>query len=327
MIVIVSPSSIGGVRDYAEQLCSELNGRGHACRVSFGRRGDALAKPGDDVLLQYSGYGFEKRGAPGWLLREVRAQRTAWRSFGVYFHELYAFGPPWSSAFWLTIAQRRIARGLLRLSDYWFCNRSASAEWLNGVRFCSSGGVMNICSTVGEPRPDAFASKRGSDAVVFGSAGIRLETYEALKVEGLSALKQSGILIHDVGPPIASSFWSRVLRNHEVVEHGKLGLIQLHRLLGSSSHGLLAYPKAFIAKSSVFAAYCAFGLTPVLFSNEHPESDGLARSRHYLAEVGALGHDKTLETRIARSANEWYRAHNIDAHVVSVLRAIDRCDR
>jgi hypothetical protein len=62
------------------------------------------------------------------------------------------------------------------------------------------------------------------------------------------------------------------------------------RLLLDSFAGFLAYPSAFLGKSTIFAAYCAHGLLPVQ-PGEKAEP-GVAQER-------------------ATSAREWYLRHSL----------------
>src|SRR5687767_5793083 len=60
----------------------------------------------DLVLLHYSGYGFHERGFPHWLLDGLEnfLSRTPVR-FAVFFHEIWASGPPWKSEFYVKTLQ------------------------------------------------------------------------------------------------------------------------------------------------------------------------------------------------------------------------------
>ena len=72
----------------------------------------------DHVLLHYANYGYQARGIPVALLKS--AQETRARIPGRWvttFHELYASGPPWRSAFWLRPLQVKIARQMISLSS------------------------------------------------------------------------------------------------------------------------------------------------------------------------------------------------------------------
>ncbi len=70
------------------------------------------------VLLHYVNYGYQKRGVPFGLLsilRRMRRQHSG--SLLTVFHELYASGPPWGSAFWLQPLQIHLTKSIARLSD------------------------------------------------------------------------------------------------------------------------------------------------------------------------------------------------------------------
>ncbi|PYL34383.1 MAG: hypothetical protein DMF35_04820, partial [Verrucomicrobia bacterium] len=72
----------------------------------------------EHVLLHYVNYGFQKRGIPFRLLSILRALRKQHRGKLVtIFHELYASGPPWTSAFWLRPVQIHLAKSVACLSD------------------------------------------------------------------------------------------------------------------------------------------------------------------------------------------------------------------
>ena len=72
----------------------------------------------DHVLLHYVNYGYQKRGVPFGLLSIMRRLRRKHPvALITIFHELYASGPPWSSAFWLRPLQVHLTKSIARLSD------------------------------------------------------------------------------------------------------------------------------------------------------------------------------------------------------------------
>jgi hypothetical protein len=72
---------------------------------------DSLAQQCTHVILHYVNYGYQTRGVPFALLRFARELRGQLRGQWVTtFHELYAWGPPWKSEFWLRPLQVKIAR-------------------------------------------------------------------------------------------------------------------------------------------------------------------------------------------------------------------------
>ena len=75
---------------------------------------DSLARECDHVILHYVNYGYQPRGVPFHLRDFARRLRGKLRGrWLTAFHELYAFGPPWRSAFWLRPLQVKIARDLI----------------------------------------------------------------------------------------------------------------------------------------------------------------------------------------------------------------------
>ena len=69
------PPGEGGVADYAHQLASVFMPLATVTTLSRGDRLDVTR--GGKVLLQYSGYGYAKRGAPLWLLPELNKLKKA----------------------------------------------------------------------------------------------------------------------------------------------------------------------------------------------------------------------------------------------------------
>ena len=102
------------------------------------------------VLLEYSGYGYASRGVPLWLARDLR---QVCGEDGVplitMFHELYATGPPWTSAFWMAPLQQHVAAQLARMSAGIVTNRKSGVSWLQKHRAnwaatcCCRGAIQN----------------------------------------------------------------------------------------------------------------------------------------------------------------------------------------
>src|SRR5215813_3458376 len=71
------------------------------------------------VVLHFSGYGYQKRGVPVWLVQGLRIWNRRARGVPLLtiFHELYATGRPWQSSCWLSPLQKQIARSILNLSS------------------------------------------------------------------------------------------------------------------------------------------------------------------------------------------------------------------
>ena len=95
--------------------------------------------------------------------------------------------------------------------------------------------------------------------------------------------------------------------------HGRLEAIEVSKILSNATFGLLKYPVEYIAKSTIFAAYCAHGMCPVLISDVYSEADGLVAGKHYHAGIPDHPID---ELKIGQFAWEWYQPHSISTHVL-----------
>src|SRR5712691_2774008 len=143
-IVPQVPGSFDGVGDYALGLAKAL-AASHGVQTIFAvaKQTDIKAKEQfplisglnsaldcdvsyQHAVLHYANYGYQSRGVPLGLRNFVRQLR---RKLGgrwiTMFHELYAFGPPWKSAFWLYSLQARIARNMIDISDTCFVSSDA----------------------------------------------------------------------------------------------------------------------------------------------------------------------------------------------------------
>src|SRR5580704_5691167 len=154
------------------------------------RKGSTLAKQltklcrdteAKAVLLHLSGYGYQKRGVPFWLLKGMRS----WRQMqprtcliGI-FHELFATGHIWNSSFWLSRAQRYVTSELWRLCDRGLTTNDAYFSHLAAWRpvTCNQLKVLPIFSNVGEPDTFIPLLDRPVQMAVFGRPGIEQGVY------------------------------------------------------------------------------------------------------------------------------------------------------
>ena len=199
-MVMLIPPGTGGVTDYANTLNRHLG-----ARIVEGRPGTSLAEFGHgDLLVHLSGYGYHSHGAPAWLVERLREARPQLRRLGVFFHELYAWGPPWRSAFWVSYSQRRVAADIASIADFWLTNRASSGAWLRKVDAGTPLRVLPICSTIDELATSTVFD-RPRKIVVFGSGPVRAATYRALDESMLRWTADNGFQIHDIGPAPGST--------------------------------------------------------------------------------------------------------------------------
>jgi len=223
------------------------------------------------VLLEYSGYGYASRGAPLWLARGL--QRVCGED-GVplitMFHELYATGPPWTSAFWMAPLQQHVAAQLARMSAGIVTNRKSRVSWLQRHQASESIAVrmQPVFSNVGEPDRLPPFEKRARHAVVFGGGGRKSTVYDEHRNLLRRLIDQEGFSrILDIGPAedgvLLEESWSRSL--------GVLSADEISDRLASVSLGVLSYPGSRLGKSGVAAAFASHGV-PFLLLNEEKSS-------------------------------------------------------
>lgn len=337
LLLQIVPPGAGGVRDcldclriawatqgvaaHTVELSKEL-----AARQSLYERVEVLrvasAAERCVVIVHYSGYGYARRGLCFWLLHELESLRARYGTrlrLVTVFHELYASGPVSSSAFWLSPLQEFIAARLARMADAMWTNTEHHAAWLGRL----SGGskplhVHPVFSNVGEAPCGSTASSRSNRVVVFGSAATRQRAFSALRSDA-SILHRLGIEeVIEIGPGGHSECDAlHVPRRHV----GRLDGSTLAALLVDSRFGLIDYPPQYLGKSSVFAAYAAFGCVVLNTAAAGRDTDGLAGGRDYLSlsacsTAGAALAGSVQLDAIAKSLHRWYARHplNLQAH-------------
>lgn len=309
-VIHICPPSGGGVYDYAELITRNTP---NAQLMPLSQQTKINVPEGVNCIIHYSGYGYAKRGAPEWLISWLKTQRPRINKLGIWFHEIYATGSPWSSAFWLSPVQRNIARRLAESSDFWITNRDKSADWLSHHADKIPHATLPVFSNVGEST--IYPTERQPKIIIFGGAALRSETYRAAGKELFTWADSKKLEIHDIGPKISDPSISFLLKQNHVMEHGRLEKDVVNQHISSSMFGVVRYPKSHISKSGVFASYCAHGTCPVVISEKYEMSHGLVANEHYLAGIEAAREHYASSKKIGSSAWEWYQQHNINKHI------------
>ncbi len=345
-IVPSLPPTVSGVGDHAVCLARELAAR-HGVRSRFVVADPAWTPPsgglefpaqavaarhahalrsllsggGDDstpILLHYVPYGYAQRGCPFWLIDALRRLRRPRRIITI-FHELSADGePPWKSAFWLAPIQRWLGRRLGRLST---ARRMTTTFVANQLRVMLLPGdkaleTVPVFSNFGEGSPPLPTGQRARRMIVFGTRTWREETYRNHLPGLLAACGRLGIeQILDVGAPLASPPSDLSV---PFAEHGLLRVEDAPEVFGGSLAGFFHYPVNWLGKSSIFSAYCGWGMVPVTTpGNTAPSLDGLRAGTHYLP-----GGEGDAPGDVARAAHAWYREHCLRVHADGIYRAM-----
>jgi hypothetical protein len=311
------PAGPGGVRDYAELIAGHLD----APVTELTSTTDTSGWSGDLLLLHFSGYGFQKRGVGTWLPKEMGELRKRFKVFGVVFHELYAFGPPWKSQFWLCGLQKKIARDLLLQADFWHTPREIAAQWLvkcSAPKPPAPHRVVPVFSNVGEPA--SIDTQREPVLVVFGTSQVRVKAYAWNNGEIYDFARRQGLRIHDIGSPLPDSPISRRMAQEGVVMHGQLAADRVSAALLSARFGVVEYSPKFAAKSGILAAYAVHGTCPILLWRDYGVHDGLVPGVNHVAGFKGLGTGDVAAqaVQIGRAARAWYEPHGVDAHIAAL---------
>lgn len=325
MVQLLAPGT-GGVRDYAEGLSRHWRDAGLADHLIALSQADARQKSLTSrlqelidsegrpctVLLHFSGYGFQPRGLCFWLLQQIDdARKTLGSELRVVtmFHELFASGPPWKSAFWLSGLQAWIAGSIARQSDGLWTNTEGHRRWLTAqVANTVQVSMQPVFSTIGEPKIVPPTSQRRPQLVVFGAQSTRHRALARLPRHA-TQLRQHGVTeVIEVGSGepyggITSDMSHRFM--------GRMGTAELQALLERSVYGLIDYPPRYLGKSTVFAAYAAHGCNALNTADAEAGADGLRDGEHFvtLDNVASFPGSTQARQTMADAARTWYCRH------------------
>jgi hypothetical protein len=321
----LSPS-LCGVADYSLDLARQLR-RAHRIQTRFlvadpswshgteldgfkvevlpSRSGAVLesaiaASHSDVVVIQYSGYGFHRRGAPLWLLSGLRRIQ---QPIVTMFHELFASGRVTSSAFWLSPLMKLIARKLARRSSHIITNRQASAEWLG-----SQATVLPVFSSLGECSLSIPVEQREDWIALF--------PYQSGNNTGYWTDLTS--IVTTLRPRKLISLGRHSRRLHEVVrsvpieDRGILPAEEVSKVLQQCRFGYLSYYPDYLGKSAILAAFAAHGLALMFSPNSSRLSDGLEFGRHFVNSKSHELLDPIHQCRCSLALSDWYSTHSLE---------------
>jgi hypothetical protein len=344
-IVPQLPGTFDGVGDYALNLAQALSSEhgiettflvarktsvasrnGYAIISGLDRNASAeLARQCEHVILHYANYGYQSRGVPFSLRAFAKELRGNLRgSWVTTFHELYASGPPWKSAFWLRPMQVRIARDLIELSTSCVVSNPSIEEAIRAHQASRKVYLAPVMSNFGEPALTGFEGVSAKRWVICGGT--------ALVARSLRLFEQLRPLIPDAFAPEHLD----VVGGHEEISiratldrlgRGESGLachyypevsVELaSEVLRRSAFGWIDYFGAgkmwpgMILKSGAFAALCAHGVVPILSHREEPIAiDGDALPGPYHMTPGGINFPSPERLReIQQQFYAWYHAH------------------
>ena len=229
------------------------------------------------------------------------------------FHETYASGsPPWTSSFWLSPLQKSLATQLARLSDHCITSNQNYADTLIKL---SDGkhnkiNILPVFSNIGEPKRVLPLSERQNQLVIFGSVPQRIKVYQESKVTLDQVCQKLDIQeILDVGVPTRETPQS--IGNVPILKIGPQPAAKIGDILANAIAGFLNYNPDFLGKSTIFAAYCAYGLLPINAKEHNSNIDEVKATEHYWIPSKVELKDLKMMQVIANNAQLWYSHHSL----------------
>ncbi|WP_204103344.1 MULTISPECIES: glycosyltransferase [Spirulina sp. CCY15215] len=340
-IVPSLPPSIGGIGDYALNLARQIardfaiqthfiignpHGQGASKIESFAISQVSQRSPQSllsllprecPIFLNYEGYGYAQRGYPLWLLQGLQQWRKeSQQPLITMFHEIYPYhhGPPWTSSFWLSPWQKKLATKLLNISDRAITSKQNYATLLQQLSHEKNREilVLPVFSNIGEPQEILPLKQRRRRIIIFGHYNSRTLVYRH-NLSSLERVCQALEIqeVYDIGVPTGLQL--PPVNDITVTEMGVTSADTISQLMLEAVAGFLCFiPPEYLAKSTVFASYCAHGLIPIITGRSTLSRDGLERDRHYyLADSDCSTLNLKQGQTIANCAREWYSHHSL----------------
>ncbi len=352
------PPAIDGVGDYALKLAAQLrqefniqthfiignptwNGgaeiEGFPVSKVRSRSPDALLTLlsrdcTSSILLHYVGYGYAQKGCPIWLVDGLQRWKGLFstQSLITMFHEIYVSGyPPWTSAFWLSPLQRNLATRLAQMSDRCWTSQQKNVQLLSKITHGKLPPTFSlpVFSSIGESEEVSSLTKRQRRLVIFGTYGRRLPIYQKshhILSQIVRELEIKEIL--DIGKPLPLNL--EQIAGVPVVSLGEQPASAIASFLLDAVAGVIDYPASILAKSTIFAAYCAHGILPIVVRTQNvtEEIDGLIPSKHYcLPEWQSQSLNMMTAQEIASNAYLWYQGHNLSVSANIIATQLSEC--
>ncbi|MCA1991910.1 MAG: hypothetical protein LDL41_07670 [Coleofasciculus sp. S288] len=272
---------------------------------------DSLPKSIDKIILHYSESYDLKFGAPFWLLEALKAARQQ-RNFKllIMFHEFPHLNL-WRKRSFEFPLQRFVAWRVAKLADIVLTNNSVYQNTL--TRGLNSPVIsIPVFSNIGESEYILPLNKRSRRLVVFGTSGRRWKIYKRAQAMLRNTCRLLEIEeIFDVGPSLNLKIPE--IKGVRLVEMGEKSAQDISNLMLDSLAGI-AYSNnnGHLAKSGVFASYCAHGLVPVITQAKSSQADGLESNKNFIfAGARSTSIDILTLENVANQAHEWYRNHSL----------------
>ena len=294
----------------------------------------ALARDHDHVILHYVNYGYQARGVPFLLRAFVKHLRPQLRGRWITtFHELYASGPPWKSAFWLRPFQVRIAQEMIDASTACVVSNSPIEEAIHAHDPARKVYLVPVMSNFSEPELNDFHTASPKRWTICGGTALiarSLQLLERLWAQIPTAFAPEHVDVVGGREDISiSSVLDRLKISRPDLSfhhYPEVGVDLASEILRQSVFGFIDYFGAgktwpgMLLKSTAFAAFCAHGVVPVLAHREPPITiGGDALPGPYYLTAGAANFPSLDQlSEIRRRVYDWYHANAASSQAARV---------
>jgi hypothetical protein len=281
-----------------------------------------LARSHEHVILHYVNYGYQARGVPFSLRAFVKTLRRQLAGRWVStFHELYASGPPWKSAFWLRPFQVGIARDIIDASTSCVVSNAPIEQAIHAYDPKKKVYSVPVMSNFGEPELTDFTTTSPKRWTICGGTALiarSLDLFEQLLPLIPPAFAPEHLdLVGGRQQASITATVDRLKRDLSIHQYSEVGVGLASEVLRQSAFGWLDYFGAgkvwpgMVLKSTAFAALCAHGVIPILSHREESiavEGDALPGPYYITPDLVHLPPAAELP-EIRRPFYDWYRAH------------------
>jgi hypothetical protein len=347
------PGGIDGVGDYALTIAKKLREK-FGCNTVFatfkassaenaagfevlsldGLLDDASRKY-DHTLLHYVNYGFQKRGIPFRLLSILqKLRRQHHGKLVTIFHELYASGSPWTSAFWLQPLQIHLAKSVGRLSDACIVSSDNFRSELKRMVPDAHVELHPVPSGLGEPSlsPNQITDRDPHQWAIWGGTALverSLRSFRQLLPRIPDSVAPRRLVVlggHD--NPVARSLLVDLPIESDY--HPRVAATDASEILRTCSFAWFDYfqrpgvESSVILKSSAFAAACAHAVIPVFPHRGSAitlDGDHLPGPFFVEPDRGETP-DAQARPQIAADIYDWYQRHASSEHLIRGIAEI-----
>ena len=265
-IKIILTTQNGGVKDYSENLNTLFKKKGHNSKLIFlnkENRINLLKKISNDdvIIFQYEAYGFQKKGVPLWLLKDLKNLKKKTKNLIIFFHELYAHYNFWHPYFIVMKIQKYICVELTKICSSWITSNKIYSDWLvnNGIK--KKNFICHTASSILIKKENVKKDKKL--VIIFGTEASRYNVYKENLDKLENWIKNYNLNVIDIGPRLKNKDLEKQLKKINLQIKGKMNFKDIAKIFSKANFGLFSTTNKVAIKGGIFSAYCKFGIIPI----------------------------------------------------------------